>query len=1178
MRLANWVEGVGSWPTLKRALDSEAGLSIESICGEARVPLVAAFLVAQPQRDALIVTPSYERALNWQARLALCGIDPDCIHALPSGISSLFEDSPPEVNALSDRMAALRALLSSERSLVIATPTAALERTLPADVLRDSLRTLRVGDSAAPAEIVKSLSRLGYEFGDPVRIVGQFSLRGGILDIYPAGCEAPVRLDFFGDSIESMREFDPGTQRSSRAVPDICLSPVRETVFVHEEFSTDWSEILMRAVDQESGALEDEAAERLRDLVSADAVALNARTFFDRLDLYRPFLHPDSGCAVDLLNDDALIVLDDPHELQIFAERNREELSDALNSRHRSGEMLHSVAGDFLVEVERLGHVRHVLALSDAAPTPDWVEASDLFRAEARSLSAHRGRAETLGPSLKNWLHDEFAVTIATDQPTRSRAMLAQIDVFPDEPKVSSALFEVGAHLVNGNLAGGFVDPSAKFALVTDHELFGVGRLKLPQKRFSEGAPISTVLDLKPGDYVVHIHFGIGIFRGLTNRSVEGVEKEFLFIEYQAPDRLYVPADQLDRIQKYLNPGDEKPKLYRLTGGDWKKTVERAREDARVFARQLIKLYAQRKAVARPAYGPDTPWQAEMEATFPWVETPAQIQAIRETKSDLNQPFPMDRLVCGDVGFGKTEVAIRAAFKVAQAGRQVAMLCPTTILSEQHFRNFTERLAPFPLKVDILNRFRSTAERKAILRSLKDGSLDILIGTHALLSKEIEFKDLGMVIVDEEQKFGVKHKEALKDLRISVDVLTLSATPIPRTLSMALMDIRQMSLINDPPPGRLPVRTFVRPYSSDMVRDAILRELARGGQVYYVYNRVEGIYHVAEKLRKLVPHARLAVGHGQMSEKELEPVMIGFIKGEIDVLLSTTIIENGLDIPNANTLIVENADHLGLAQLYQLRGRVGRSDRQAYAYFVYQSHKQLTENAESRMDALQEFSTLGSGYSLAFRDLQIRGAGELLGAKQHGAMAAVGYELFTQIINEEVAYLKAHADGGDRPHYNDPLEGLTPLPAADLPVTALIPDRYISDQAQRLYYYKQMMSARSIDELRDANDEIADRYGPLPKPTENAFAVMRIRLNARDRFIDKIDGAGGRLSIHFHEDADLSPRIFSLMGKRNRECYLTRDKLVWPYSGDPIVACNAMLETLTACVDEVERQRAMLEA
>ncbi|HXH61669.1 MAG TPA: transcription-repair coupling factor, partial [Fimbriimonadaceae bacterium] len=667
---------------------------------------------------------------------------------------------------------------------------------------------------------------------------------------------------------------------------------------------------------------------------------------------------------------------------------------------------------------------------------------------------------------------------------------------------------------------------------------------------FREGVPIATVLDLKPGDYVVHINFGIGRYRGLVKREVDGVEKEFLFLEYKKPDRLFVPADQLDRVQKYLAPEEAPPKINRLTGAEWKKAVARAREEAREFARDLIRLYAQRKAVERPGFGPDSPWQDEMEAAFPWAETPSQLEAIDDVKLDLRSENPMDRLVCGDVGFGKTEVAIRAAFKVAQAERQVVVLCPTTILSEQHFRSFSERLAPYPTKIELLNRFRTQAERRKILESVAKGKTDILIGTHAVLSEDVKFKDLGLVVIDEEQKFGVKHKETLKQMRVNVDVLSMSATPIPRTLSMAVMHIRQMSVINDPPPGRLPIRTFVRPYADEVVREAILRELARGGQVFYVYNRVQGIQHVAERLRKLVPTANIAVGHGQMGEQALEPVMIGFLNGEIDILVSTTIVENGLDISNANTLIVENADMFGLSQLYQLRGRVGRSDRQAYAYLLYQGAKALTENAMARLSALNDFSQLGSGYSLAFRDLQIRGAGDLLGAKQSGQMSAVGFDLYAQLVDSEVKYLKAAADGSGVQVLDDPLEGLEPLPSVDLPVVALIPAAYIEEEGQRLYYYKRLMTCRDQKELEEAKREIEDRYGHMPLPARNAVAVMECRLQCQALGVKSVTARESLLAFEVGSGKASHPRAVSIFSSLNARASIVQGRGAWPYSGD----------------------------
>lgn len=1172
VRTSQWVSGLSSsdaFDILKS--DLQTPVVWQQVSLEAMPFCVAIRYLAHPTK-VLLVTPNHERALAWQARLSLCGIPEDEVRFLPSGISALFEDSPPETLALSDRIGALRFLASQQPGIVLATAASALERTLPLDVLDRTHVELRQGQSIDLAQLQETLGSLGYERTDPVRVPGQTSVRGGIFDIFPVGRELPVRIELFDDLIESIRDFDPQSQRSVGSTAIVRLGPTRETLLPSD--TGHLVDLLERALEVEAAEYAEEASSRLREVVTADIEALKSGCFFDRLDLYRPLIFPESGCAVDLLPEAGELILDEPIEIDTVATRAEDELSDALTSRARRGEILRSTAFDFMLPPERFGQSDRAVFMTSVEGLPPWARTQAATNIGAESLAGYRARPEGLFQTIGTWMEKGLEVMVATDQPSRATAVLAQANLHlssneEDESKLRQ---------LNGNLAGGFVIPSMGFALVTDQELFGVGRLRLPQKRFSEGVPIATVLDLKDGDYVVHIHFGIGRFRGLVSREIEGVRKEFLAIEYAPPDKLFVPADQLDRIQKYLNPSEVPPKLNRLTGGEWKKTVGKAREEAREFARELIRLYAQRKQVTRAPFGPDTPWQAEMESTFPWVETPAQLKAIQETKADLKQPYPMDRLVCGDVGFGKTEVAIRAAFKVAQAGRQVAVLCPTTILSEQHYRTFRERLGPFPTRIELLNRFCTAAERNQILRRLSEGDIDIIIGTHALLGQAVKFKDLGLVVIDEEQRFGVKQKELLKQLRTNVDVLSMSATPIPRTLSMALMDIRQLSLINDPPPGRLPVRTFVRPYSKEVAREAILREMARGGQVYYVYNRVEGILHVAELLRKLVPQARIGVGHGQMSEKELEPVMVAFIKGEIDVLLSTTIVENGLDIPNANTLIVENAERLGLSQLYQLRGRVGRSDRQAYAYFLYQHGRDLNDQALQRLQALTEFATLGSGYSLAFRDLQIRGAGELLGSKQHGAMANVGYELFAELIQQEVQFLKAHADGDPEAAAGakDPLAGLAPLPAFDLPVSAFLPASYIHDQAQRLYYYKSLMTARQPTELGDLRAEMVDRYGRIPQDAENAFAIMHLRIRGRDLGIEKIDGNGGRLAVKFREDSALPPRAVSLLARRNGQAFLNRDVYVWPYTGSALTATEAMIEAIEMAMKDIEEQRALV--
>ncbi len=1179
---------------LQAAFALEGPTVWQSVAAESRPVLFAAAWRQKP-RKTLVVAANYERALAWQAKLELCGVPHDAICLLPSGTSVLFEDAAPEHIALSDRLGALRSLAEDGPKIVLASPGAALERTLPKDVLQASIVEVKAGQEIDVDGLVRRFVALGYEPTEPVRIPGQYSRRGGILDVFPTGSELPIRLELFGDEVESIRNFDPNTQRSIGQAPALRLVPSRETMYVGD---SDFREMLLSSMEREAATLEPDAAARLEEIVPMDAEALAEKVYFDRLDLYRPYLHPDSGCAIDLLGEDDCLVLDEPLELEAIAARAEEELSQALEARHRRGEILHAAASDFLLSADHLASHGCVLALTGMNALPDWLEGLKEQEVQAISMEPYRGRADALAQTLKNYFKEGFRVVFTTDQPNRARSVLSGAEIFvEDEAK------EQGAFLAQGNLGGGFVLPNEKLAFVTDGELFGVARLKLPQRRFMEGAPVATVLDLKPGDYVVHINFGIGVFRGLVKREVDGVEKEFLFVEYQAPDKLFVPADQLDRIQKYLNPGDTDPKLNRLTGGEWQKTLGKAKEEAKAFARDLVRLYAKRKQVDRRPYGPDTPFQAEMEGTFPWVETRSQATAIRDAKKDLEMPYPMDRLVCGDVGFGKTEIAIRVAFKAVQAGRQVAVLCPTTILSEQHFRNFTERLGPFGTKLGLINRYTHATEKKQMIADLKKGELEIVVGTTSLLGTGIEFKDLGLVIIDEEQKFGVKQKEMLKELRTEVDVLTLSATPIPRTLSMALMDIRQMSLINDPPPGRLPIRTYVRPYSAEVIREAILREMARGGQIFYVYNRVESIGHIAEKLRKLVPTARIGVGHGQMHEKELEPVMVGFVKGEIDILLSTTIIENGIDISNANTLIVDGADRLGLSQLYQLRGRVGRSDRQAYAYFLYsgafdasisaptvaEAQKEalggkkkritVTDGAMQRLQALQEFSSLGSGYSLAFRDLQIRGAGELLGAKQSGTMVSVGYELYTQLINEAVATLKNSVDGEtpDR-EMKDPLESLAPLPAVEVPGVALLPEGYIKDQAQRLYYYQRMMSSRDPGTLGEVQAEMEDRYGRATLEVSQAFAIMAQRMRARDLGIDKLDAKGGRLSIGFKDMSAVPPRAFSILAGKNKEAYKTKEALIWPYTGSPLPAIERMMNTFEAAIAEVEKGRAALGA
>ncbi|HVF84785.1 MAG TPA: transcription-repair coupling factor [Abditibacteriaceae bacterium] len=643
---------------------------------------------------------------------------------------------------------------------------------------------------------------------------------------------------------------------------------------------------------------------------------------------------------------------------------------------------------------------------------------------------------------------------------------------------------------------------------MTDAEMFGWQRVqphqirkkKKQQSSTRTGSALTNLSELKEGDFVVHISHGIARYGGVVRQEIAGAINDYLALEYEGKDRLYVPVGQLDRVQKYLGTDASPPPLSNLKSGNWEKTKKKVREETIAVARQLSELYAAREQAHKDPIAPDSPWQREMEAAFPFEETAGQLQAIEETKSDLESDKPMDRLVCGDVGYGKTEVAIRAAFKVVQDGKQVAVLVPTTVLAQQHYQTFSERLAAYPTRVEVISRFRTPGEIKKVVEDVRMGAVDILVGTHRLVQKDVEFRDLGLVIVDEEQRFGVMQKERLKELRKEVDILTLSATPIPRTLHFALGGLREMSLISDPPLGRLAVRTVVSPMRDDVVRQAIERELERDGQVYYVHNRISSIHHIAEHIRKLVPRARIGIGHGQMGDEELEQVMLDFMHGRSDILLSTTIIENGLDLPNVNTLIVDRAELLGLSQMYQLRGRVGRSPRQGYAYFFHGARGKLTETSEGRFTAIQEFTDLGAGFKIAMRDLEIRGAGDLLGVKQSGGIAQVGFELYTEMLNDAVQKLKR------QPKVFTPRK--VELPEVDLPVAAFLPDDYVKDERDRLNLYRKMANAQSVEDAESLRDELRDRFGALPQPAFNLIRVLKLRvwlLQARLRGISKTE-------------------------------------------------------------------------
>ncbi len=1161
------------------------------VCAEA-APVLTAGLIVSQEAPVLIVTPSLERAEQWLAILLRLGIPESRLLRVPAGLTPIMEPTGVEREVLHERIQAMRALRRCEAVCLIAPLTAVLERTMPpalfdAECLRLGVAPPDESDQSdrsdmsdrsdgsdlvvviEPDALIRRLLESGYEYQEPVRLPGHFARRGGIVDVFPMGASLPVRIEFFGDEIVSLRRFDPTIQRSIASTRSVLLPPARETPMGNPEVA----ERVQREWEAHIASQPKGVQTTLRENLEADLHALSQGAPFDRLEIYLPWLVSEHACLVDYLPDDCLLILDEPFRLQMAYERVLEEVQQSLDSRAARGDLIPLRAGDYLEPIRRL-HARQfrlvLSALSDSSDRSDLSDLSDRVSGGAvvlgvRSLETARGRLPDLWNSLRRWHEAGYNIVIATDRPNQVKRALREAELPWQEPAPSdrSDLSDRSDRserhsllLWRGNLGGGFVWDAQRFALITDAELFERNRLRLPPRRFNEGIPITSIMDLQPGDYVVHIYHGIGIFRGLTTLERDGVKREYLLIEYAHPDRIYVPTDQLDRVQKYIAPDDKPPEIHRLNSTLWMRRVVQARRKAKEVAQELVRLYALREKATRPPCDPDTPWQGEMEAGFPYIETPSQLQAIQEVKRDLESPHPMDRLLVGDVGFGKTEVALRAAFKAIMSGRQVALMCPTTPLAYQHWQTFTERFEPFGVQVALLSRLISPTEQRRILHGLKTGAIDIVIGTHRLLSKDVQFKNLGLVIIDEEQRFGVMQKERFKQLRGTVDVLSMSATPIPRTLYMALTEIRDMSLISDPPPGRLPIRTYVQPYSDWSVREAILRELQRDGQVFYVVPRIQGIEHVAERLKRLVPHARVAIAHGQMPAQQMERIVLEFYQHHHDVLVSTTIIENGLDMPNVNTLIVEGAERFGLAQLYQLRGRVGRSDRQAYAYFLFKAGK-LGEKAEERLQALKEFSHLGSGFALAMRDLEIRGAGNLLGEEQHGAIRMVGYELYQVMLRDAIRHLR---QGEMHWSLDAPLE--EELPPVQLPLDAYIPADYITDVAQRLGYYKRIAGSRTREELKDLIRELRDRYGQLPVPLRNLLRIMEVRILAHALGASSLLAEGNSVVVKFKPDRPLKARWQLALQKQFPSLRTQPDELRLPLSAQPLERLVQVLNAL----------------
>lgn len=979
------------------------------------------------------------------------------------------------------RMEVFRALKEEENVTVITTIGALMDGVRPPLKIDEEVFSVRTGETSDLEELVQRLSAMGYDREVQIEGPGQFAVRGGIVDIFPLTEEMPVRIEFWDDEIDSIRTFDAQTQRSIENREEITVYPARDEADEQEEVSF--------------------------------------------LRYFRP--------------EETLLFLDEPSRLYERGEVIEEEVRQARERREEE-EKLPEGEKDIRIfpvhEIAGLINQYHSIGFTALEGKVKEFLVRNVYSILAKNVNPYNSSFEVLTRDLKRLKRNGYRVILLSGSRTRARRLAEDLrdydlnSFYDEDPE---RLVKPGEILVSyGHVAVGYEYPMLKFTVISETDIFGKKKKK-KRRRIYEGEKIQSFTDLKPGDYVVHENHGLGIYQGIEKIEIDRIEKDYMKISYAGGGNLYIPATQMDLIQKYASADAKKPKLNRLGGQDWERTKTRVRKAVQVIARDLVELYAARQEKEGYAYEPDTVWQKEFEEMFPFEETDDQAAAIEETKKDMESHKIMDRLICGDVGFGKTEVAIRAAFKAVQENKQVAFLVPTTILAQQHYNTLVQRMKDFPVRVDLMCRFRTPSQQKKTLEDLKKGQVDILVGTHRILSQDVCFKDLGLLVIDEEQRFGVQHKEKIKKLRENVDVLTLTATPIPRTLHMSLIGIRDMSVLEEAPMDRMPIQTYVMEYQDEMVREAIVRELSRQGQVYYVYNKVKDIAEITARVQSLVPEANVAYAHGQMREHQLERIMYDFINGDIDVLVSTTIIETGLDISNANTMIIHDADKLGLSQLYQLRGRVGRSNRMAYAFLLYRRDRLLREVAEKRLAAIREFTDLGSGFKIAMRDLEIRGAGNLLGEAQHGHMEAVGYDLYCKMLNEAVKNMKQGTSQEEAASFTT---------TVDLNVDAFIPASYIPDEYQKLDIYKRIALIETEEEMDDMMEELIDRFGDIPKKVQKLILIARLKAFAHSVYVTSIEQKGQTLKITMYERAKVrGEEIPKLLERRKGELVFKND-------------------------------------
>ena len=1016
----------------------------------------------------------------------------------------------------------LHDILNRKKNIVTASINSIITRVMSKDRFKESIIELKYGLSYDMNELRSRLIKLKYERVDAIEGVGQFSVRGGIIDIFSPSQANPCRVEFFDDEVDSIRLIDLKTQRSVKNVGSVKILPCSDVLFKKEEIKTILAEVEKDYNLRQNKNLGREAAKNLKNLYNSYQDKLMSGMGIENADLLVAFTKESFSSILDYFGDDELILLVDEPE-RIFEELRtiNESFRLKYSELFEKGEIFSNQSQVFISEDELLEEIlkRPFISLNGKEKAFKTDTSVHMLFKEAPS---YYGRIEELSKDLNRLKYKGYKVNIVLAGYESCKKLYNLLNDYECSAILSrdANTAESGQVVITpGELTKGFEYYDNKILVLTENEVLGSARRKSRKAVKRKGAAIDVFTDLKAGDYVVHEHHGIGQYVGIEKIKVQNIQKDYLCIRYKAEDRLYVPVDQMSLIQKYIGSDSEKPKLNKMGSSDWAKTKERSKAAIENMAADLIKLYAERKVSKGFAFSADTEWQKEFEYKFPFEETEDQLRCVKEIKKDMEKPICMDRLLCGDVGFGKTEVAMRAAFKAVTDSKQVAMLVPTTILAQQHYTNLVERFRGYPIRIEMLSRFRTHYQQNKIINELNKGLVDIVIGTHKLLSKDLKFKDLGLLIIDEEQRFGVRHKELIKQLKSNIDVLTLSATPIPRTLHMSMIGVRDMSIISEPPGDRLPIQTYVIEYNEGLIKDAIEKEILRKGQVYYVHNRVADIDRAAAKLRRILPDARIAVAHGQMSERHLENVMFEFVNREYDILVCTTIIETGMDIPNVNTLIIDNADYLGLSQLYQLRGRIGRSNKVSYAYLTYEKDKMLSEVADKRLKAIKEFTEFGSGFKIAMRDLEIRGSGNILGQEQHGHMLAIGYDLYVKFLERAVREIQGK-------QLEEDIET-----SVDLNVDGYIPSSFIENEEQKIEIYKKIAAAENKNDILDITEEIIDRFGNIPPQVGNLLKISYIKSLCKRLHIKAISQAGNTVSIEMTGTSDLGQNIIEFLIK-----------------------------------------------